>query len=665
MARGKHKARAANRRASAAEVMIDQLTSELDMEQEALATAEGARDQLTGLQADLKSENAALLEQVTPYAEHLRQERDYLRSLLADANSHAARVKAAWDRVMDTAMDVAPGATRLEQLESVFRLIGSNMYLDDQAHLKLKDRSTESITRLQRARGQRRDVAEGRTPEQADREGLEFLLNLGNGGPAVIRPAHRQRLLDEDVVHLDEEGKHHVRVDGLTQEQQETKAAAIRAGHRVAKSTAGDLTADALQVWGSGGLISTDGEPGAVRQALGYTPRPEQPNPTQESPLTVSVTMPLPGLPATSRDAASRQEAERVLDTWRDVFASRREVTARLGIPSHPFAPPARHPQPSHGLAAQSVYALSALSQWASDDQGSVYALVAVGLTAAATYWLPAGQTASFAESDPLDDADRAEMVLPFPQVFLAFAEPLVLEPSTEATTQAEKIWHELSTVAHDSYPKGIAARHITDERAHLDRSPSIDEAISERGAHIEGVLMLADSLGRVQDQFAWCLAIPGDYGSALGRYVIPARRSATEYRALIDNLTAVVAWAQWHEPDESTTVPLGAVGDDLEALVSSADFQRNARRSGSGIRVVDVKSTHRSPAPSAGSGEPESHVAPHIRRGHWRRQRHGSKREQVKRIRIAPVLVNAHRGDIAPRVYRLRRDPQLVAREQ
>ena len=40
--------------------------------------------------------------------------------------------------------------------------------------------------------------------------------------------------------------------------------------------------------------------------------------------------------------------------------------------------------------------------------------------------------------------------------------------------------------------------------------------------------------------------------------------------------------------------------------------------------------------------------------RGHWRRQRHGPGKVEVKRVRIAPALVNAARGPLAPRVYRL-----------
>ena len=57
----------------------------------------------------------------------------------------------------------------------------------------------------------------------------------------------------------------------------------------------------------------------------------------------------------------------------------------------------------------------------------------------------------------------------------------------------------------------------------------------------------------------------------------------------------------------------------------------------------------------SASTGESTGKtVAPHVRRGHWRRQRYGERNTQIRRIRIAPLLVNAHRGDVANQVYRL-----------
>jgi hypothetical protein len=54
--------------------------------------------------------------------------------------------------------------------------------------------------------------------------------------------------------------------------------------------------------------------------------------------------------------------------------------------------------------------------------------------------------------------------------------------------------------------------------------------------------------------------------------------------------------------------------------------------------------------------GEPTGRTtAPHRRRGHWRRQHYDYGRTQTRRIRIAPVVVNAGRlGAARPQIYRL-----------
>jgi hypothetical protein len=85
----------------------------------------------------------------------------------------------------------------------------------------------------------------------------------------------------------------------------------------------------------------------------------------------------------------------------------------------------------------------------------------------------------------------------------------------------------------------------------------------------------------------------------------------------------------------------------------ASADFKRLEDRGGAGgVCVLNVKRTSGDRA--TGNDGPGRTVAPHVRRGHWRRQYYGPGRQLVKRIRIAPVLVNAVRSGIAPRVYRL-----------
>ncbi len=129
-----------------------------------------------------------------------------------------------------------------------------------------------------------------------------------------------------------------------------------------------------------------------------------------------------------------------------------------------------------------------------------------------------------------------------------------------------------------------------------------------------------------------------------------------TQYRDVVDNLTAVVAWAPVARTRRHHGDPAGHAGGGrrrrgLDAVVQAGKPSVPGRHQ-SRQRRGDLPKREDAPGRR---GRACSHVSPHIRRAHWRRQRFGPGLGESKRIRIAPVLVNAHRGDIAPRVYRLR----------
>lgn len=662
MARGKHKARSTGRRTALQEATIAQLESELDAELTALAAAEAALARVDALKVDLQSEQASLASETADYASSLASERTFLRKVYADARAHHSRVHDAWDHFADVAMDLAPGVTRVEKIESFSRVLGLNMWLAHEA----KNLSTEQVTRIQRARGERRG-ASNTTHESMRLSRLVVLLDMGVIGPQMISSAYRDALVDNGVIEQNSEGTYSLtaRAD-LDADQQLLFDDAIDLSNRIWNARADDLDAAAVLVWGPGGIVSVPTDIQASRVALGHVESLGVP--AEHHSELRAVGLPLPSTSPAMRSHYVRQGPTKMLDAWRDVFDSRGRVAKRLDLTRHPFAPVNPHPQPGQALASQNMYARSAYSGWLNDESSAVRGQVAVGLTAAAAYWLPAGQTAAFADSEPMNDSDRREMIMPYPQTFLAFAEPLILDPASPLSTpEAAQQWNRLSTVAHDSLRDNVKVGDFITDRSFTGSgdwlSIDIDSAIEQVGAHIEGVLLLADEYGRPADLFAWCLAIPGAYGSPLGRFVIPASRATTQYRDVVDNLTAVVAWAQWHEPDGRTDVPLGISLSEVEAQISTTDFQRDAKRSGAGIRVIDVGSTNRSskathrPAQDAQNAAP---VTPHFRRGHWRIQRFGPGLGESRRIRIAPVLVNAHRGGIAHRVYRLQ-----PAREQ
>lgn len=660
MARGKHKARSAGRRTAAQEATIAQFETELEAEVAALAAAEAALIGVAGLKEDLQAEQAALASEAEGYASSLKSERDFLRRVYADARAHHSRVHAAWDHFGDAAMALAPGTTGVEKIESFGRVLGLNAWIANGT----KNLSTEQVTRIQRARGERTDASDS-THESKRLSNLVILFDMGELGPPLLSASYRDELVARGVVERDEEGAHAL-VDRakLDQGEQTLLDEAVALADHVWHARADDLDAAAVRVWGAGGIVSVPKDIQAPRAALGHTEGLEEA--VEPSSGLSSVSLPLPSTSATTRGHYARQGPSSMLAAWRDVFDSRGRIAQRLGLARHPFAPASPHPQPGQALASQNMYARSAYSGWLNDDTSAVRGQVAVGLTAGAAYWLPAGQTAAFADSEPMNDSDRREMIMPYPQVFLAFAEPLILEATSPSSAPADaEQWKLLSAVAHDSLRGDVTVGQFISDRD-ISRgnehwmSIDIDGAIERVGAHIEGVLLLADEYGRPTDLFAWCLAIPGAYGSPLGRFVIPALRSTSQYRDAVDNLTAVVAWAQWHEPDDSTDVPLGIPLSEVEAQISTADFQRDAKRSGAGIRVIDVGSTHRgskTPRRPSDGDRDAAPVTPHFRRGHWRRQRFGPGLEESKRIRIAPVLVNAHRGGIAHRVYRLHPD--------
>ncbi len=105
MARGKHRTRADGRRNAQQDAVLRQLEAELASEQQALAEAEHALAEVRQLQSDVEQERNALAEEVAPIAEELRSERDFLRSVLADARAHHSKVHEAWSKFSSAAID--------------------------------------------------------------------------------------------------------------------------------------------------------------------------------------------------------------------------------------------------------------------------------------------------------------------------------------------------------------------------------------------------------------------------------------------------------------------------------------------------------------------------------------------------------------------------------
>ncbi|WP_238840794.1 hypothetical protein [Prescottella equi] len=355
-------------------------------------------------------------------------------------------------------------------------------------------------------------------------------------------------------------------------------------------------------------------------------------------------------LTAATRNALGGLPPRQVISEWRPVYEAAAERAAKSRITLPVKAMP-RHPIPADAAALQHWYAAAGWGTALRHEGGpgsSAQSRIAIATQCAVPFWLPPGHTMNYADSEPLSADDLADIRLPFPQVFLALADPLRLDPVAGASPELDVSWSWLTRTVSDmlgrGQGRGLASMLSAGTQGFTTDRVNLAALIEHRGARIEGVVLLADAAGRLDDEFAWCLTVPAKSGGVLGRWTLPASLARTEFRDQIVNLAAVTAWGDWHSPAAVTT----QAREHVDGAVNEEPRVGEVPP----VHVLNVKATSRSESGSdAGSGTP---VAPHIRRGHWRRQRYGPKRSLEKRVRIAPVLVNAARGDIGPRVYRL-----------
>ncbi|WP_016894201.1 hypothetical protein [Mycobacteroides abscessus] len=311
------------------------------------------------------------------------------------------------------------------------------------------------------------------------------------------------------------------------------------------------------------------------------------------------------------------------------------------------------YPAPSDAAALHTWYSAAALGAWGR-HRTSVNGEVAVAAAAAVPFWLPPGHTMAYLDSEPLSAQDIDDIRLPFAQTLVVFAEPPRIPPlDSSGVTDSDPRLEWMDHLVSANRPIGVRDLIIASTNQFTMPRPVLWDVIGCRGAYVEGILLLADAHGNLEDLFAWCIALPSTTaGAVLGRWVIPASRTATSYANLVVNAAAVAAWADWHRPGHQRD------GEGLEAHQESSGNNK-AHRSfeKDNVHVLNVTAT--TPAPEvhgAARGEPTGRTtAPHRRRGHWRRQHYGPGRANTRRVRIAPVMVNAGRvGSDRPQIYRL-----------
>lgn len=605
MAKGKYKVRKENRDASQLEEELAQVRVKLEEEQRRLAQV---RERVTvdvALRAELAAAVAARDAACAPHLSRIAADRDVIRVAarqLVDVTKGMARH---WEKIGDWGWkEFGP--------ENYYAILtGDRAYLTEGV---VSSRLTESATELiQRARGIRKTAPVDFTAEQ--RRALAEAAASASG-----------MALPDDVTGVDGQGW-----DAFVDRVQDDTAAAIAfkspppwldiatdVAHPVSKMLGACSEIAAATDCSTPGVVPTVAELSTGSAAL--------------------------------RDAATAAGATAIAEAF--IGGLQRNVTrASRSAISSVVADSAAYPAPADAAAMQAWYSVCAMGAWGR-QRTTQAGRVAVAAAAAVPFWLPPGHTIAYLDSEPLSVADLEEIRMPFAQVLVTFAEPArlpAIDPSVLVDDRRVRWIDHLVGVGSGVPDLREMVVGATDN--FQESLPTLWDAIAGRGAHIEAILLLADAHGRLDDLFAWCITVPSlTAGRTLGRWVIPASRRATSYANLVGNAAAVAAWAEWHRPGHARAA-------DEQGDVPGGDGGGPARTSHGEDMVHVLNVTLTAPSPEgAVKGEPTGRTtAPHRRRGHWRRQHFGPGRSQTRRVRIAPVLVNAGRvGSERPQVYRL-----------
>lgn len=601
MARGKYKARKHNQDAAQLAADLAQVRAQLADEEQRLAAMRERAELDARLRAELRAAISARDAVCAPQLERITADRDAIRVAARQLDEAVRDVARHWSRIADWGWEkFGP--------ESFYAILsGDRAYLTDGVvSTRLNHDQTEAI---QRARGIRRDAPLDFTSEQ--KMALARACAYATG-----------TVLPDDVTD----------VDGPAWDAYMSVVEADTAAVIAFKSPPPWLN-----------IAPEGGHP--VSRMLGACPGGAAV--TVDAPATVPTVTELSTGSAAMREAATAAGAPAVADAFigglqHNVTAAARSQIRSLVAGSSPY------PSPADAAALQAWYAVSAIGAWGR-QRSVTNGRVAVAAAAAVPFWLPPGHTIAYLDSEPLSGADVEDMRMPFAQVLVTFAEPARLPAVDDGVLRDDPRmrWIDHLVGSGRDLPDGREMMIGATDNFQLPL-PSLWDAVAARGAYIEAVLLLADAHGRLDDLFGWCVAIPSETaGATVGRWVIPAARSATSYANLVANAAAVAAWADWHRPghvrgedEQQPAAPGGGVG----------------KRPEDAVHVLNVTSTTPADPQPAATGEPTGRTtAPHRRRGHWRRQHFGPGRSQTRRVRIAPVMVNAGRlGADRPQIYRL-----------
>lgn len=625
MARGKHSQLKRNRDLQAIDTEIAELTGDIAAARSRLAAAERAVGERQGLEAKLKAvlrdRDSAVADDKARLAAHV----DVLKSVQRRSQEISARVGAAWLSYVDNFIEgEGYGAEAIESLLTA---------LNDGETAKLDLAETPSGKRLDFEARTRIDVVRGRR-RSAYSKSQSGEIPFRDFAP-LVRRSMRPRW-NEWISSRTKETASHDPPEEIAELMGQWR-----------RATAHTLTPAAALASHPHPMVDLRFESGnPLAQLLGVDlSGPDAPSPRNEAPTVDALLSDRAWHAMRSPWGA----AENLLPLWR---TGRNAIvsTGRVLTPMHPHP---RHPSPADAVALRHWYSIAAAGQWARSEgteAASGYGEVAVGIAASSIFWMPPGQVRGYLDSDPISAEDRARIHLSYPSILLALGKPVDLAPLPRSRpVDVERMERMSVEIARSRDPKN--PKNWVLSRSLPVNSINLFDLIGDRGAMIEGVLLLGDSEGRPNGRIAWCLAVPAAVG-VLGRWILPARRESTAFSNEIDALLAVAAWADWHEPaDPETTTTNHRRSATLQQAAAAGK-----------VHVLDAKRTSSAASRSNPTGRT---VVAHIRRGHWRRQPVGVGRSEIRMVRVSPAIVGAGNRPLTTAIYRLPSSPAATGAEE
>jgi hypothetical protein len=283
-------------------------------------------------------------------------------------------------------------------------------------------------------------------------------------------------------------------------------------------------------------------------------------------------------------------------------------------------------------------------------------------------YFLPAEAVDAVARTDAPPPEMVSEVRLPFDAVLVVFGADMRL---------SNPLWPDMKDFTG---PPSFANLLNADVPKDLDPGSwqkNIVHAAYDRGGTLNGVVLMAGPNGRgLADEIVWLLSAepsserPTPYDLDRQRGCVIAKRSLCLMAPFVDALAVMLDAAAWLPPAPE---PPGIGSPWSERWVRSlrrAKAQRALERgAGTGARVIDMRRTRAEAAKHAGAPTGRT-LAPHARRGHFRRARvavrdasghivgnvHGAQGKDwsYRTVWVPPVFIHPEDGPGRPQVWRL-----------